>query len=37
MYRDSIYPSGRGAERLNLEDIDQAIAVGKKKLGYDES
>ncbi len=36
LYRQSWYPSGRGAEHENLsvEQIDQAIAEGKKKAGY---
>ncbi|MEO1367250.1 MAG: nitrilase-related carbon-nitrogen hydrolase [Acidobacteriota bacterium] len=34
MYRDSVYPAGRGPEHLNLDDIDGAIVDGKTKLGY---
>ena len=34
MYRRSFYPSGRGAENLSIEQIDQAIAEAKARAGY---
>jgi predicted amidohydrolase len=36
MYRESFYPGGRGARRehLSIEGNDEAIAEGKRKLGY---
>ena len=37
MYRQSIYPPARGASKLTIEDIDEAIIEGKDKLGYGKS
>lgn len=34
MYRESFYPPGRGAEKLSIEQIDEAITGAKGKLGY---
>jgi len=34
MYRESYYPGGRGAEKLSVEAIGEAIDEAKEKLGY---
>jgi len=34
MYRRTFYPGGRGPEKLSVEQIDEAIAEVKTKLGY---
>jgi hypothetical protein len=34
MYRDSVYPPGRGQDKLGVEQIDDAVAEAKSKLGY---
>lgn len=35
MYRHEMYPGGRGAEKMSVEDNDEAIAAAKGKLGYE--
>ncbi len=35
LYQRSIYPPERGAERLSVEQLDEAIVDAKRRLGYD--
>jgi hypothetical protein len=35
MYRQPMYPAGRGAEKLTVEESDRATAEVKKRLGYE--
>jgi predicted amidohydrolase len=35
MYRQPMYPGGRGAEKLTVEDSDEATAEVKRRLGYE--
>lgn len=34
LYRQPMYPGGRGADKMSIEDHDEAIAEAKRKLGY---
>jgi hypothetical protein len=35
MYRQPMYAGGRGAEKLTVEESDEATAEVKKRLGYE--